>query len=284
MDNGNANLNTNDMQNLHIKNQPSLQTTQLRSLTASTSITNGRNAADKITELTDILSSISENGDNVTVKEDDLIQPTPRRANIPADIVNLQDGDRTELEEILIKEGDVRNTGDKSNELVLSDETNEVTANQSIASIGDYEKNDFKGELETGSDYSELPSEPGDLIEIESSSNSISLAWNAPRQGSNYVDHYEIKYKTCNKRGAKWIPVVTETSRRTITVTDLKCGTDYEFRIRAVNEDGDEGPFGTTAKFSTRLSLAKSVQIGATKIKDGNPNIYKLPLYQLKIL
>lgn len=168
MDNGNANLNTNDMQNLHIKNQPSLQTTQLRSLTASTSITNGGNAADKITELTDILSSISvaendtkeENGDNVTVKEDGLMQPTSRHANIPADIVNLQDGDRSELEEILMKEGDVGNTGDKSNvddirptggiphvnffkqELVLSDETNEVTANQSIASIGDYEKSD----------------------------------------------------------------------------------------------------------------------------------------------
>lgn len=141
---------------------------------------------------------------------------------------------------------------------------------------------DINEELETGSDYSELPSAPGDLIEIESSSNSISLAWDAPKQGSNNVDYYEIKYKICNKRGVRWIPVVTETSRRTVTVTDLKCGTDYEFRIRAVNEDSDEGPYGTTAKFSTRLSLAKSVQIGATKIKDGNPSIYKLPLYQLK--
>jgi hypothetical protein len=51
------------------------------------------------------------------------------------------------------------------------------------------------------------------------------LAWNPPEKGLKCIDSYEIKYKQCNTRKAeKWIPVVTETSRGTITVPDLKCG------------------------------------------------------------
>lgn len=57
-----------------------------------------------------------ENGDNVTVKEDDRMQqPTTNDANISAEVVNLQDDDMTTLEEMLIKEGDAGNTGDKFN-------------------------------------------------------------------------------------------------------------------------------------------------------------------------
>jgi hypothetical protein len=53
---------------------------------------------------------------------------------------------------------------------------------------------------------------------------------------------------------------VTETSRGTITVPDLKCRTDYEFKVRAVNKDGDEGPFSPKLKMSTKMSLAKWMQ------------------------
>ena len=78
----------------------------------------------------------------------------------------------------------------------------------------------------------------------------------------------------------KWIPVVTETSRRTITVQDLRCGTDYEFKVRAVTEDGEEGPFSPTLKISTKMSLEKSIQCDAKKIKNGNPSVFKLPLVE----
>jgi hypothetical protein len=60
----------------------------------------------------------------------------------------------------------------------------------------------------------------------------------------------------------------------------LKRGTDYEFKVRAVNKDGDEGPFSPKLKMSTKVSLAKSIQLDAKKIKNGNPSLFKLPLYE----
>jgi hypothetical protein len=60
----------------------------------------------------------------------------------------------------------------------------------------------------------------------------------------------------CLVQRVKWIPVVTETSRGSIIVLDLKCGTEYELKVRAVNKDGDEGPFSPTLKMSTKMSLA----------------------------
>lgn len=134
--------------------------------------------------------------------------------------------------------------------------------------------------LETSYDSLEIPSEPGQPIGIDSSSNSVELAWNPPEKGLKCIDSYEIKYKQCNTRKAEtWIPVVTEKSRRTITVPDLKCGTDYEFKVRAVNKDGDEGPFSPKLKMSTKMSLAKTIQLDAKKIRNGNPSVFKLPLF-----
>jgi hypothetical protein len=127
----------------------------------------------------------------------------------------------------------------------------------------------------------EIPSELGQPIGITSSSNSVELAWDPPEKGLECIDSYEIRYKQCNTTKAeKWIPVVTETSRRTFIVTDLKRGTDYEFKVRAVNKDGDEGPFSPKLKMSTKVSLAKSIQLDAKKIKNGNPSLFKLPLYE----
>ena len=73
---------------------------------------------------------------------------------------------------------------------------------------------------------------------------------------------------------------MTETSRRTIIVTDLKCGTDYEFKVRAVNKDGEEEPFSPKLKISTKMSLAKAIQLDAKKIRNGNPSVFKLPLFE----
>ena len=135
--------------------------------------------------------------------------------------------------------------------------------------------------LETSSDSLEIPSEPGQPIGIDSSSNSVELAWGQPEKGLKCIDSYEIKYKQCNTRKAeKWITVVTETNRRTIIVPDLKCGTNYEFKVRAVNENGEEGPFSPNLKVTTRVSLAKSIQLEAKKINNGNPSVFKLPLFK----
>ena len=131
-------------------------------------------------------------------------------------------------------------------------------------------------------DSFEIPSEPLEPTEVESSSSSITVSWDAPKKGSKKIVNYEIKYKECNKRDDKWLPVVTETSRNTYTIADLKCGTDYDIKVRIVNENGVEGSFSATIKLSTRISLAKSLQLNAKKIKGGNLSVYKLPLHQCR--
>jgi hypothetical protein len=61
--------------------------------------------------------------------------------------------------------------------------------------------------LETSSDSMEISSEPGQPIAIDSSSNSVELAWSPPEKGLKCIDSYEIKYKQCNTTKAeKWIP------------------------------------------------------------------------------
>ena len=134
--------------------------------------------------------------------------------------------------------------------------------------------------LETSSDSSEIPSEPGQPKEIFSSSNSVELSWDLPKKGLKSIDSYEIKYKQCNTKNAKWITVVTDTNKTSIIVQGLKCGTYYEFKVRAVNEDGEEGPFSPNLKVSTKISLAKSIQHDTKKIKNGNPSVFKLPLLE----
>ena len=132
--------------------------------------------------------------------------------------------------------------------------------------------------LETSSDCWEIPSAPGQPIEIYSSSNSVDLDWKQPEKGLQCIDSYEIKHKQCNTRNAKWIAIMTEASKTNITVPNLRCGTEYEIKVRAVNEDGEEGPFSPSLKICTKTSLAKLIQPTTKQIKIGNPSVFKLPL------
>lgn len=89
---------------------------------------------------------------------------------------------------------------------------------------------------------SEPPSEPQNPKGYVSTKNSISLSWNPPKMRSQQTAYYEVKYKGYLKNGAKWIPVFTETNATSLVISDLKCDTEYEFKVRAVNFQGDEGP------------------------------------------
>ncbi|XP_071164338.1 uncharacterized protein [Mytilus edulis] len=128
------------------------------------------------------------------------------------------------------------------------------------------------------SDNDDVPSDPSVPTSVATSSNSITLKWNRPKRGVKSVDHYEIKYKECKKGKGKWVSVLSEGAERTVKVKDLKAEAKYEFKVRAVNEDGEEGPFCLPIKLSTVSSLARSLIPKATKIEDGHPVVYKLPL------
>ena len=63
------------------------------------------------------------------------------------------------------------------------------------------------------------------------------------------------------------------------TVDGLRGETEYEFKVCAVDDEGNDGPFSfPPIVMSTRPSLARSVKRESIKIKDGNPEIYKIPL------
>ncbi|XP_052105230.1 uncharacterized protein LOC127738139 [Mytilus californianus] len=127
-------------------------------------------------------------------------------------------------------------------------------------------------------DNDSVPSDPSVPQSVATTSNSITLKWNRPKRGVKSVDHYEIKYKECKKGKGKWISVLSEGAERTVKVKDLKAETKYEFKVRAVNEDGEEGPFCLPIKLSTVSSLARSLIPLAKKTGKGHPVVYKLPL------
>lgn len=127
-------------------------------------------------------------------------------------------------------------------------------------------------------DNDDVPSDPSVPTSVATTSNSITLKWNRPKRGVKSVDHYEIKYKECKKGKGKWVSVLSEGAERTVKVKDLKAETKYEFKVRAVNEDGEEGPFCLPIKLSTVSSLARSLIPKANKVEDGHPVVYKLPL------
>ncbi|XP_052105237.1 uncharacterized protein LOC127738140 isoform X2 [Mytilus californianus] len=119
----------------------------------------------------------------------------------------------------------------------------------------------------------------GMLIKLRSTSSSISLAWSFQKQNIPDLSSYEIKYRECNNKNSKWISAVTNDETCTWTIQDLLGGTDYEFKIRPLNENGDEGPFSRPpVKMSTSLSLASQLILDAENISDGSPSVYKLPL------
>ena len=125
--------------------------------------------------------------------------------------------------------------------------------------------------------------EPGIITMLDSSSSSITLAWNLQKDNINNITNYEIKYRKCHK-GSKWDTVVTNDSTKKYIVEGLQGGTEYEFKIRALNEDGDEGSFTRpNVKMSTKLSLANLLKENCFKIKtDHPPEILKLPIKEIQ--
>lgn len=134
-------------------------------------------------------------------------------------------------------------------------------------------------QAESESDNDCFLSEPSVLVSVSTTSNTVILKWDRPKKGAKSVDHYEIKYKECRKKKGKWVSVLSEGPEKTVKVKDLKAETEYEFKVRAVNEDGEEGPFcQRSIKLTTMSSLARSLIPIANMIEKGCPKVYKLPL------
>nr|5J7K_A Chain A, FN3con-a-lys [synthetic construct]5J7K_B Chain B, FN3con-a-lys [synthetic construct]5J7K_C Chain C, FN3con-a-lys [synthetic construct]5J7K_D Chain D, FN3con-a-lys [synthetic construct]5J7K_E Chain E, FN3con-a-lys [synthetic construct]5J7K_F Chain F, FN3con-a-lys [synthetic construct]5J7K_G Chain G, FN3con-a-lys [synthetic construct]5J7K_H Chain H, FN3con-a-lys [synthetic construct] len=77
-----------------------------------------------------------------------------------------------------------------------------------------------------------MPSPPGNLRVTDVTSTSVTLSW----RGYPWATGYRVEYR---EAGGEWkeVTVPGDLSHR-YTVTGLKPGTEYEFRVRAVNRVG----------------------------------------------
>jgi titin len=93
----------------------------------------------------------------------------------------------------------------------------------------------------------DVPGAPGMPEISEISQTGCRVAWEAPKKdGGTPVRGYYVEKKS----GSKWIRVNKEpVSARYLDLKDLLQGNDYEFRVCAVNDEG-EGPFSKVINFS----------------------------------
>ena len=76
----------------------------------------------------------------------------------------------------------------------------------------------------------------------------MTLNWDIPKSdGGSRITGYHIEKK--ESMSARWIRVTTDTvSDTTFRVTKLKEGSDYEFRVSAVNKAGTGAPSNASEK------------------------------------
>ena len=67
----------------------------------------------------------------------------------------------------------------------------------------------------------------------------VTLGWEASSLGASVITHYEYQYRmTSGTFDNTWTPVSGDGSARQVTVSNLTGGTNYFFRVRAVNAQG----------------------------------------------
>jgi len=71
---------------------------------------------------------------------------------------------------------------------------------------------------------------------------SVTLQWEQPLDGSSGIRQYIVERRKADRPGRSWQRVVSDISGTSCTVTGLKAGHAYQFRVAAVNDAG-VGPF-----------------------------------------
>ncbi|KAK3591693.1 hypothetical protein CHS0354_040624 [Potamilus streckersoni] len=97
----------------------------------------------------------------------------------------------------------------------------------------------------------------------------------------NSIQYYELKYKIIDEK--RWLSVTTPDNSNSFRVEGLRSNTCYEFKVRAIFDDEDEGPFSESNKETmTKQSVSETILHEARKIRDDQPATYKLILKEDK--
>ena len=118
----------------------------------------------------------------------------------------------------------------------------------------------------SSSSCSAAPSAPT----MVNTSNCIKLAWEEPEEECEdaCIESYKIGYREYNKKHSKWAFVDTKNTQTLFTVDGLQGETEYEFKVCAVDDEGNDGPFTSPPTvMSTRPSLGKATNKFAKRKK-----------------
>lgn len=108
----------------------------------------------------------------------------------------------------------------------------------------------------------DIPTPPeGPLKADNVTKNSLTLHWKPPKDdGGSEISHYAVeKLDTENMR---WVPV-GEAVGTSIRVPNLTEGHDYNFRVRAVNKQGESAPLTTAESITAKDPFTKPDKPGA---------------------
>jgi hypothetical protein len=104
------------------------------------------------------------------------------------------------------------------------------------------------------------PSAPeGPLEAIETTPNAITLQWKAPKDsGGSRIERYQIEKKP--KGSNKWqkVPGNISPDETQATAKNLDEGQEYDFRVVAVNENGESDPLVTSAPIKAKYPFGKN--------------------------
>lgn len=107
--------------------------------------------------------------------------------------------------------------------------------------------------------------------ECGATAESVSLKWEAPSRAKTLINYYEILYREKGNDAAqlRWERINTKTNETTITISQLKPSTNYEFKVRPVSED----TFGTfNAVVITISTQPVSNDPGVPRLKESRNN------------
>ena len=121
---------------------------------------------------------------------------------------------------------------------------------------------------------------PTDLGLINQTATTVELCWSIPAHDLLNIDHFDIRYRPVAE--TKWRTIETDNNTNAFTITELKSETQYEFMVRSVLHDGNDGLFSDSAVYKTMSSLTEMMKKFGTKLSGHSISAhYKVPLEEV---